>query len=55
MAGPDRDSAMRVKPMRIALPVFIVPFSLMVTLDLTYNRNANMDSRGVEVILISVL
>ena len=37
--GPDRDSAMRVKPMRITFPLFIVPFSLFTTLDEAYNRN----------------
>jgi hypothetical protein len=40
---------------KIALPVFIVPFSLLVTSDEAYMRNAGVGSRGVTVILISVL
>jgi hypothetical protein len=35
--------------------VFIVPFFSLTTLDVAYNRNARMGSRGVAVILISIL
>jgi hypothetical protein len=41
--------------MRITLPVFIVQFSLLTTLDKAHNRNAGVGSRGVVVAPITVL
>ena len=41
--------------MRITLPVFIVPFSLLTTLDEAYNVNAGVGSRVVAVIMIYVV
>jgi hypothetical protein len=42
-------------PKKVALGVLIVPLSLMVTLDKSYNRNADVGIRGITVIPLIIL
>jgi hypothetical protein len=54
-AGPDKNGAIRGKPIRAFLGVFIVMFSSFAILDVLYMRKVSLGSMVVAVIQISIL